>query len=43
MEYLCEVIQINYVTDVFYMNVFDIQKDHSWKHGNIMNFGFGLG
>jgi hypothetical protein len=25
------------------MNVFDIQKNHMWKHGNIMKFGLSLG
>jgi hypothetical protein len=24
------------------MNVFDIQKDHMWRHGNIMKFGLSL-
>jgi hypothetical protein len=28
---------------IFNMNVFDILKYHPWKHGNIMNFGLGLG
>jgi hypothetical protein len=25
------------------MNIFDIQKDHLWRHGNIMKFGLSLG
>jgi len=25
------------------MNVFDIQKYHLWRHGNIMKFGLSLG
>jgi hypothetical protein len=25
------------------MNVFAIQKDHLWRHGNIMKFGLSLG